>query len=166
MPVLIRRMLGLMTAVLMFLGCSGGEKIPDALGVYADTGEGFVEIKSSYEQIGNKKYKRTGREDFARVDGFNGFLVNVPGVDITNSKIYVFDVPEYYYWEEIHTDRLLTSVDAKITRVRDDTYMVSPRASVETIRTKLDREFSGHVLLEVTMPLGIADRMYAVSVIR
>ena len=146
-------------------GC--GEKFPDAVGVFIECDEGFVETRVAYEESRGTKFTRR-RNETEPVSGFRGFLIRLPDAMITGTQAFIFDDPEDAERGQIDTDEYanhIVEIEMDISEVADGVYRVVPRLTKAQGTSKNFFEYGlRHVLIRVHMPMGSADRFYVAEI--
>ena len=135
----------------LLLSCSH-EPGPEKLGVFAETGTGFVELTSFGEQNGIQTYNLETAPPPIVGGTVKSYLINLPDVKIANSKVF---------WTST-LDKFFDEKNARIIGSSLESASDNNRYKISITDGNIPQ--SGYALLKVGMPLGTPDRMYIVQI--
>lgn len=125
---------------------------PDAskLGVFAGTEAGVKELVIYGEQTGRTEYRLPDLSVAPTVGTVKAFFLNMPDTKVMNSKIFWIAAPQPSFDEDA-----TPTLPVQVESVKGNMYkLLSP---------ELSSKRGGVLLFKVGMPLGTADRMYAIK---
>jgi len=133
-----------------FLTACGRAPDPQKLGVFADTNKGLLELSSYGEETDVGEYN-LGKVSPQKISKINLFYINMPGVEIASSKLFLLSSLEKNFIEEKYTPLKIE--------------METTKNNIYKIRCpELDGKKVGLAYLKIKMPLGTPDRIYPLQI--
>ncbi|MEA2162245.1 MAG: hypothetical protein QOK37_372 [Thermoanaerobaculia bacterium] len=127
---------------------------PDAtkLGVFASTNDGLKELVVYGEQTGTASYRVPQLATAPTARNIKALYLNMPGTEIMSSKAFVVPTSEL---RQSFEESSAYTVPVSFETVRGNLYKV--------VVPDLGRRDGSVLLFKVSMPMGTADRLYAIN---
>jgi hypothetical protein len=159
----VRRAFSFVVATCCIIGCKSGpspQRLSEeakSLGVYALNGSQLTEI----DMFGRERsFAGDVTFDFPepiiKAPSDTSFVVNLPNSNISEAKVYLLANPEKAIWSHDRPERDPKPIKASIEPQGSGIYKVTPSQP-------LSGDHPRYLCLFLSMPLGTADRLYAVD---
>lgn len=135
----------------VLLSSCGLEPKTQKIGVFVQTNKGLLELTSYGEQTGMNSYDLAESSNPPKVTKVNSFYVNMPDIEIANSKIFWVSSLERQFHEN---KSIPLTIDLEITK--NNIYKINC--------SDLVSKKGGYAVLKIGMPMGTADRIYPVQI--